>query len=230
MHEKSLVVALGISLVVGCGGSSIKNGNEPEQEQPQAGSGGSSGSGAQAGTSNGAHAGQGGQGGSAQPGIGGGCTKLCVPTASFVLSSPVSAEELRRGRLEACRNGDAECFEGTVPPLGGGNTVSFDGAQTWSGPSAFSEDEWQTLRFSWGGLEAAPPFADGDRFVLTLESNDGSRTLLDHVVQFETVTDCAGACLNAFFDLSDEPRGDAGAGGQAGAGSEAGAGGQAGGR
>jgi hypothetical protein len=227
MIRNRLLVALALALVVGCGGNSPSAGDEPEREQPGAGGGGTSGSGANAGNSGGAQAGE---GGTSEPGIGGGCTKVCVPTASFVLSSPTSAEALRSGHLKACRNGEQECFQGELPPLSGGNAVSFEGAQMWNGPSAFSVDEWQTLRFSWSGLGATPPLADGDRFTLTWEGEDESVTLLDKVVDFETVVDCSGSCLNASFELNGEPQGESGAGGEAGASADAGAGGQGGAR
>jgi hypothetical protein len=147
-----------------------------------------------------------------------------------VIESPTSAETLRSGRITACRNGEHECFEGELPTLGRGNSVSFEGAQNWNGPQLFSQDEWRTLHFSWLGGGATPPLADGDRFTLSLEAGEESAALLDQVVNFETVVDCAGSCLQAFIDLSSEPQGESGAGGEAGAVAEAGAGGQGGAR
>lgn len=222
-------VAVGLVFAAACGGNATSRGDGPEHEQPNAGTGagGSAGSGAVAGTANGTHAGQ---GGTSQQGAGGACTKLCVPTASFVISSPVAPETLQSGRLKACRRGEAECFEGEVPPPTHGNTVSFQGAKLWSGPVAFSTDGWHTLQFSWSGVDAMPPLADGDRFTLALETDDESVTLLDKVVDFETVVDCAGSCLNAFMDLRGEPHGEGGAGGAADASSDAGGAGHGGAR
>jgi hypothetical protein len=173
-----------------------------------------------------------GQAGSIQPGSagttqaepaqpGGFCSKLCVPQAQFVFYSQSSLNELQGGTFEACRNGDLECYQGKLPPTTGGNTVDFGTPGAWTGPTAFSQDVWTTIHFSWSGLESQPPLADGDRFTLELVTPSGDLTLLDRKVQFETVEDCAGPCKNAYLDLRGEAGGAPGVGGEAGAGAGA---------
>lgn len=140
----------------------------------------------------------------------GGCTKLCVNTASFRFDNPVPLDELFTGSLKACHNEDQECHTGQVPPRdSGGNTVSFPGAQSWDGPTVWSPDGWRTIEYSWSSTDSMA-LQDGDWFNLTFLSARGPWLLLDSDVTFQVVNDCAGACRSIRYDLRGTPIGAGG--------------------
>ena len=128
------------------------------------------------------------------------CSKLCVSTVSFVIDNPLSADRFFKGGLRACRNGDQECHTGSIPAPGTGNTVSFGRGVPSDGPSAWSPDEWKTIQLRWDDINAMA-LHDGDVFSLTFENGNERVLLLEQVVTFQIVRDCAGSCLYARYEL-----------------------------
>lgn len=155
------------------------------------------------------------------------CAKVCVNMVTFVIDNPLPADRFFAGDLKACRNGDQQCHTGPVPAPGSGNTVLFAEAPPSDGrPTAWSPDEWKTIEFSWADTS---PMAlhDGDVFSLTFEKGDQRVPLLEQVVTFQVVQDCAGTCLYARYELQGAtlPQGGESNLGGAGASFEEGAGG-----
>lgn len=208
------IVACGFFVAVGCGGSTAASPGGGGQANEAPAGGGSGGGSAGTQPKPDAPSPQPGTSGSPGSSPGGVCAKLCVSTATFVFDSPLSWEELASGSLEACRNGDQECFTGVVPKRGeGGNSITFAGAQTWQGPTVWSPDEWKTIDYSWSSVDPGV-LQDGDKFSLAFVSADRERALFAQAVTFETVIDCAGSCKSARYDLRGEGLGVGGAYGE----------------
>jgi hypothetical protein len=158
-----------------------------------------------------------------------------VNTASFVIDSSLSADQLYTGALKACHNRDQECHTGSLPAReSGGNGITFAGVNAWDGPSVWSPDGWKTLQFSWGDTQPMS-LRDGDTFSLTFVKGNQQVLLFEQMVTFNVVQDCAGSCQYAHYDLQgvtfaqggDSPLGGAGAsseGAEAGSSGEGGAG------
>lgn len=129
------------------------------------------------------------------------CSKLCVNTASFVIDSSLSGDQLYTGALKACHNGDQECHTGSLPPRdSGGNTINFAAVNGWDGPSVWSPDGWKTIEFTWGDTDSTS-LHDGDSFSLTFVQGNQRVLLFEKVVTFQIVQDCAGSCQYAHYDL-----------------------------
>jgi len=154
-----------------------------------------------------------------------------VNTAAFSIQLDAPLAALKVDALKACRNAD-QCFTGSLPdPNLGGNTISFT-ANSWDGPSAWSQDGWQTIEYSWGSTTPGS-LHDGDRFSLSFLSGETEVLLFEQAVTFEVVQDCAGSCLYARYEVqgANVPVGGApntGDAGASGSGPEAGSAGEGG--
>lgn len=164
-------------------------------------------------------------GGTSAGGSHGVCLKLTVNTATFVFTSPLSWDELAAGQVIACRNGDEECFAGTIPRAGG-NYIQLAGPNTVNGPRLGTLDEWKTIEYAWSRV-APDSFQDGDRFSLTFAGANQQVLLFEQTATFETLEDCAGTYQCARYDLTSGSGGEGGTSGTSEAGasgtSEAGA-------
>lgn len=226
--ERALLLAVVATEVGlgGCGGKGVSSAGSAAPETPQAGAGGGAqphGTAGRASTPGDPGAGASmamppAAGGMTSVPLGSACSAVCIPTAQLVVTTGAQDDQFLQRSFEACRND--ECYQGSFPVGGGGNTMYLAGGTGDETTVAISwdTDGGLTLHLSWSLKAYSTDFVDGDHYTLKATAlNNRVLMLIDTRVQYEHDDFCAGPCTRTFLP-GLLPVGDSGAGGEGGQG------------